>query len=229
MPLYKARSKDHPEIVVEFQLMPWGEFKAFLDEHPRYEQVICAPAYVKVNQGVFVIYQVTNTINQKSYVGFTSKFPSDERWKEHQQTSRRAPKTHFHWAIRKYGAENFKLKVLEEGWDPKIGKDIRESYWISVLKPEYNMTEGGDGTLGYRFSKEQNENNSIRQRGKQYTLGTMRSEKWKAAHSVVMKRANSRGPKGIIYPRITCPHCNRIGGGGAMRHYHFDKCKRKVN
>lgn len=49
MPLYKARSKDHPEIVVEFQLMPWGEFKAFLDEHPGYEQVICAPAYVKVN------------------------------------------------------------------------------------------------------------------------------------------------------------------------------------
>lgn len=49
MPLYEARSKQHPEIVIQFQPMPWSEFRAFLDEHPDYEQVLTAPAYVKVN------------------------------------------------------------------------------------------------------------------------------------------------------------------------------------
>lgn len=49
MPLYSARSKEHPEIVVQFQVMPYSEFKAFLDEHPAYEAVLTSPAYVKVN------------------------------------------------------------------------------------------------------------------------------------------------------------------------------------
>jgi dihydrofolate reductase len=26
---------------------------------------------------------------------------------------------------------------------------------------------------------------------------------------------------------VICPHCNKSGGGGNMRRYHFDKCKLK--
>ncbi len=26
---------------------------------------------------------------------------------------------------------------------------------------------------------------------------------------------------------VTCPHCNKVGGGGNMQRYHFDKCKLK--
>ena len=26
---------------------------------------------------------------------------------------------------------------------------------------------------------------------------------------------------------VTCPHCSKEGGPGAMSHYHFDKCKYK--
>jgi hypothetical protein len=32
-----------------------------------------------------------------------------------------------------------------------------------------------------------------------------------------------RGP----YKKSTCPHCNKTGGGGIMKQYHFDKCESK--
>jgi len=98
---------------------------------------------------VFTIYQVINTLDGKSYIGFTSR-NKEERWRDHQCRALRGLKTHFHCALRKYGAESFIWNILEEGWDPKIGKDIREPYWISVLKPEYNHTLGGEGTLGLK-------------------------------------------------------------------------------
>ena len=44
--------------------------------------------------------------------------------------------------MNKYGLESFIIEVVE-----KVSTDIdeRERYWISELKPHYNMTEGGDG------------------------------------------------------------------------------------
>jgi len=101
---------------------------------------------------MFAIYQVTNQVNGKSYIGFTTKKP-EERWKRHCMSSNQDSETHFHRSIRKHGANNFKFEILEEGWDPKIGLDTREPYWISVLKPEYNMTHGGDGVLGYSHGR----------------------------------------------------------------------------
>lgn len=72
------------------------------------------------------------------------------RWNEHKSLANQGDKTHFHNAIRKYGVESFSIEILEEGWDPKIGQEIREPYWISTLKPEYNHTQGGEGqSIGY--------------------------------------------------------------------------------
>ena len=28
---------------------------------------------------------------------------------------------------------------------------------------------------------------------------------------------------------VTCPHCSKSGGGGAMKQYHFDRCKLKIS
>lgn len=33
--------------------------------------------------------------------------------------------------------------------------------------------------------------------------------------------------KGKPQPKITCPHCGKIGGTSAIKHWHFDKCKFK--
>lgn len=100
---------------------------------------------------MYTIYTVTNMLNKHSYVGFTSRMCPEKRWMEHQRLAHNGSKFHFHCAIRKYGVDNFKWNVLEEGTDPKIGKEFREPHWISVLKPEYNMTMGGEGVLGLPY------------------------------------------------------------------------------
>ena len=48
--------------------------------------------------------------------------------------------TYLYRAIRKYGKENFTIEILDEEYSNE-----KEIYWISKLKPEYNMTKGGDG------------------------------------------------------------------------------------
>ena len=31
--------------------------------------------------------------------------------------------------------------------------------------------------------------------------------------------------RGHRYNKVTCPHCNKEGGGGNMKRFHFDNCK----
>lgn len=120
---------------------------------------------------MFVVYRITNTINGKSYIGFTSGSLLS-RWRSHCYVARKGGGFYFHHAIRKYGIVNFKPEILEEGWDPKIGKDIREPYWISVLCPEYNMTAGGEGILGRTHSTETRERMSRSNLGKKRSAET---------------------------------------------------------
>ena len=114
---------------------------------------------------MFTIYQITNKINGKSYIGFTT-LPSGKRWKRHIYLTNRGSKIYFHNAIRKYGPENFTCEILEDGWSPEIGLKIREPYWISVLKPEYNLTAGGEGQLGRYMSEETKHKISLSNKGK---------------------------------------------------------------
>jgi len=122
---------------------------------------------------MFAVYQVTNGLNGDSYVGFTSLSPYIYRWTQHKNLSKLGSTTHFHKALRKYGVENFKWEVLEEGLDPEIGKNIREPYWISVLKPEYNETKGGDGILGYKHTKEWKRIKSLQVAGSKHSNETL--------------------------------------------------------
>ena len=82
-----------------------------------------------------MIYKITNKLNGQSYVGKTTK-SIEERFERHIYNSK-VQQTHLARAIRKYGKENF---VVEE-----IENSFREEHWIDKLKPEYNMTAGGDG------------------------------------------------------------------------------------
>jgi len=41
------------------------------------------------------------------------------------------------------------------------------------------------------------------------------------------KHNMSLAKKGKSLQIIKCPHCDKIGGGGAMKQWHFDKCKKK--
>ena len=91
------------------------------------------------------IYQITNDINGKIYVGKT-EFSLEKRFKEHCKDAfkERNEQRPLYAAMRKYGIEHFHIKLLEETDTP----EEREIFWIEQLgtfKKGYNATQGGDG------------------------------------------------------------------------------------
>jgi group I intron endonuclease len=86
----------------------------------------------------FLIYEIKNNINGKSYIGqysgksFEKYFGSGKLIK---------------LSIKKYGIENFSKTILEECFN-KNELDEKEIFWIDKLKTienGYNLTEGGTG------------------------------------------------------------------------------------
>lgn len=91
------------------------------------------------------IYQITNDINGKIYIGKTER-TIEERFKEHCKDAyrREFEKRPLYSAMRKYGIEHFHIEMLEETDSP----EEREIHWIEAkrsFKNGYNATLGGDG------------------------------------------------------------------------------------
>ena len=104
------------------------------------------------------IYKYTNRINGKVYVGKTD-YPLSHRHRQHISKSNRGLDTLFGRAIRKYGIESFALEVLAEV--EELGSFV-EILYISVLRANqplygYNITDGGEGTLGHHHSEKSKE------------------------------------------------------------------------
>ena len=106
------------------------------------------------------IYVITNLKNNKKYVGLTIK-TAEQRFEEHINNALKGMNMIIYKAIRKYGKQNFKVEVLETGIDNANDLKEKEKYWIKELDRHiftgghgYNMTLGGDGTIGTRLSKE---------------------------------------------------------------------------
>ncbi|MFZ5784010.1 MAG: GIY-YIG nuclease family protein [Pseudomonadota bacterium] len=102
------------------------------------------------------IYLCSNTITGKEYVGRTCR-SLKARWREHNRTFA-APALAA--AIRKHGREAFKVTLLEtvRGWEHSAQ---REAHWIASLKTMvphgYNLSEGGAGPFGHKWSEQSRE------------------------------------------------------------------------
>lgn len=89
-----------------------------------------------------LIYKITNKVNNKSYIGQT-RYTLEFRWRQHLNSK---DNCYFHKAIKKYGAENFNVEILEECDFKDL--DSREIFYIAkynTFKDGYNSTIGGDG------------------------------------------------------------------------------------
>lgn len=102
------------------------------------------------------IYSITNTINDKKYIGKTSQANPYDRWKQHLQSARLKDNTvaysSIHTmpivrAISKYGPDIFKFRVLEECTEDNVNE--RERFYIEKYNTAegvgYNCTYGGEG------------------------------------------------------------------------------------
>lgn len=96
---------------------------------------------------VYKIYLVSNLHTEKVYVGRTNRALS-LRWKEHVRDSK-IRSVYFSKAIKKWGPESFRMRVIRRTFDEKEAYEL-EKHYILMFKsydPEYgyNGSFGGDG------------------------------------------------------------------------------------
>lgn len=101
------------------------------------------------------IYKTINLINNKVYVGQCSS--DDKYYLGSGQNIKRA--------IKKYGREHFNKEILIEGKFTKDFLNELEKHYIRLYSPKesklsYNLTDGGEGQLGWKPTKEQLSNMS---------------------------------------------------------------------
>lgn len=103
-----------------------------------------------------------------------------------------------------------------------------------------NLTDGGEGAYGLKFTDETKKKMSIAQKSKKPITEETRNRMSIASksrnvgayrigkkHSAQTKEKMSLARIGIKKVKFICPHCKLEGGGGAMKKWHFDKCKYK--
>jgi len=108
------------------------------------------------------IYKITNKINDKAYIGITTK-TTKTRFAEHIYSSENGGKYRINYAIRKYGKENFGIETImiadnkEQALLIETENIIKYDSWSNG----YNMNEGGTGILYHTkvSKKKMSENN----------------------------------------------------------------------
>ena len=101
------------------------------------------------------IYILTNQVNGMQYVGKDSNLPSrvDKHFSGSEQDCRR-----IHNAIKKYGHDAFSVEIIQYHGISQEALNAVERWKIKqlhTLSPNgYNLTKGGEGTLGFKHSKD---------------------------------------------------------------------------
>jgi group I intron endonuclease len=86
------------------------------------------------------------------YIGITKN--TRKRWLEHSHAARCGSKCVLHKAICKYGFDSFKKEILLTSTFSYV-KDLEVkaiAAYSTMVPAGYNMTAGGDGTVGYIFT-----------------------------------------------------------------------------
>lgn len=154
----------------------------------------------------YTIYLRTNLVNGKQYVGQTRNFKQREyNW--HNLNWGYAGKC-IDAARKKYGTENFDTEILREC---KTQEELNEweMYYIKELNTKvpngYNLTDGGEGSIGCIFSDERRRELSEKMKGKGNAFyGKHHSEETKAKLSKANKgRKHSEEAKQKMKGRIS--------------------------
>ncbi len=93
------------------------------------------------------IYKITNTINDKCYIGQSKDIKA--RWAKHLSAYKSSPDWELYRAFKKYGISAFKFEIIEECSIEALNE--REIYWIAQydsFNNGYNMTLGGEACNG---------------------------------------------------------------------------------
>ena len=94
------------------------------------------------------IYKIINKINNKLYIGYTSRDIKRRLYEHFYEAEHTDNNTKLNYAIRKYGKDNFIIESIYEFDEDKEDWRELEKYYIlfynTYLGEGYNSTEGGD-------------------------------------------------------------------------------------
>ncbi len=115
------------------------------------------------------IYCIENIINGMRYIGKTVDLINRFCGHRSELNKNKHPNSYLQNAWNKYGEENFRFYVLEYAEREKLA-DLEKLY-ISLYKTNnrkygYNLTDGGEGTLGLIFTEEHRRKLSEKRKGR---------------------------------------------------------------
>ena len=146
----------------------------------------------KIKYGV--IYKISNLIDNKYYIGQTTKNPPEKRFKEHKKLARNNGKDYIHNAMRDHGEQNFIFEVVDVAYNQKE-LNLLEGVYISWFK-----------SMSYQNGY--NQTNIIDGKGKP---SEETKEKLKIAankpENLLIRSNNAKKKRGISKPNTTSKYC----------------------
>lgn len=143
------------------------------------------------------IYKLTNTLNNKIYIGLTTEKSVAERCRKRNAEAkyRDARSSYILNAIRKHGSDIFVAETIDTAKSLEELKQ-KEIYYIALYNSTnrnigYNLTEGGEGNKGLKMSEATKEKIRLKR------LGNKWSDERKLNHSKTLKSLNIDRTAGI--------------------------------
>jgi group I intron endonuclease len=174
-----------------------------------------------------VIYCIKNKENGKEYIGLTKRL-LDSRWKQHINESLRKGSWEYNTplgnAIKKYGKDNFEVFVLEVC---KTETELKEKEIKLIFERKslskyggYNLSEGGDGRLGYKLSEE------VKNKIRLGNLGKKMSAESRSKMSIAAKIRSVGKPSPMQGKKHTEESLLKISESGKGR-FHSEETRKK--
>lgn len=106
----------------------------------------------------YIVYKITNTVNNKLYFGVTQQ-SLIKRWQQHKCNSNKK-NYHLYNAIKKYGFNNFKIEIVYKAKNKKDmfskEKELISMYKTNLREYGYNNSLGGEASrFGCKMTDEQ--------------------------------------------------------------------------
>ena len=163
-----------------------------------------------------IVYKITNKVNGMLYIGMTTK-SIDYRWKMHLNWARSMKPYKIHEALNTFGKDSFIIEQIDSAQDFKKLKELEKKHIKSYnckYPNGYNLTAGGQGVLGFKFSEERKQKLSV--------AGKIRGNAGMITKEAIEKSRISRtGQKRTVLQKMSMS-TNRIGKGllndGARKH-----------
>jgi hypothetical protein len=103
----------------------------------------------------------------------------------------------------------------------EIRKELTRLTWLGRKHTEESKQKIRNKRAIQIISEETKQKISNTRKGKKLTWDTK-------AQTLEANNKRSEKMSGKIKPKLTCPHCKKIGGQPQMIQWHFDNCKEKI-